>query len=77
MGFAYSIGSILFGFISAKYSKNCIILISFFLCTVSIYVCGGLFLETPASLIATLVGVGGIGFFQAGSLVPIIPLVIE
>ena len=76
----YSIGSIIFGKLSENRNKQLIIFISFLLFSVSIYVSGGfkwLAGSYTSFLVYTMCGLGGVGFFQAGTLVPVIPEVME
>ena len=76
----YAIGSIIYGKLSEDRSKRCLIFISFLFMSLSIYVSGGLEWlvgsGTPV-LLLTMIGLGGVGFFQAGTLVPVIPEVME
>ena len=44
IGFTYSIGSIIAGILSEKYSKRGLVLASFICCSVSIYISGGLYM---------------------------------
>ena len=76
----YSIGSILFAKWSENSNKQVIIFLSFLFFAVSIYMSGGVSWLAGGStsiLVFSMCGLGGVGFFQAGTLVPVIPEVME
>ena len=80
LSLTYSVGSIVFAKLSENNNKQCIIFVSFLFFSVSIYMSGGLpwIAGTSTSiLVFTMCGLAGVGFFQAGTLAPVIPEVME
>ena len=76
-GLTFTIGSVVFGILSEHGQKSLMIQVTFILSSISIYICGGLNQDLPAELTITYAGMCIWGFFCAGNMVPVMPLVID
>ena len=74
MSLFYAIGCVVMGKLSSKVDKRILISMSFFLVSASIYFSGGL---PSKSVVATMIGLAGVGFFYSGCLLPVIPEIIN